>query len=1156
MLKPSGVLAICIDSRELFHLGQMLDELFGEENRLAIINWQKSYSPRSDNRHVSTATEYVLVYAKDERTARTGLQPRTASMDARYRNPDSDLRVWKGENFAGPKALTHQGMVYGIQSPFTGEVHYPPVGKCWRSPQNDVLRWLADWDVEYELRTVDDAATRAEIIGVQPKDVRPVKAVMLQTPLPAASEAAKKRLELGNWSRIIFGLNGEGRPQQKKYLDEVKKGRVPMTYWADDDMGEDPDVLGDVSWEHQESGHSQAGVNELTAIVGAGHGFETVKPMKLITKLIQIWCPPNGIVLDPFAGSGTTGHAVLHLNHEQGSERRFILIEQGRPENGDSYAKTLTVDRLRRVISGAWEGKRKHVGLGGGFTFKVLEKKVDAKTLLLMERDEMVDTVIASHSSTADRYIDYVGEPIVRGRRGNTHDVPFYQSLSSITGSGKTAILAQAVSEIVAMSEIPPVILWLSKGKVVVQQSYANLEDGGKYSHLLPDITVRLLSQYDPEDVANEKEALLYFATVGTFNQRDRENSNLRIFALDTDNIESTRWEALKTRETSDGRRRPLVIVYDESQNLSDQQTTLLLEQQPTAFLLASATLRFPAQFDAEVIQPLKTEGEYTNDDLITSIRSATVVSSGLVKGLISLDGLNTPMEEAVSEMLTAFHEAEEAARAERLSFLPKAIYVCNTNVLADDASQTDDPKQPFDQRQAPPILIWRYLTEQCGIPAGEVAVYADLKTHKDSPLPADFSLFSGGDKDYENFIDGDFRHIIFNQTLQEGWDDPSVYFAYVDKTMESSVQITQIVGRVLRQPGATHYEADRLNTAHFFVRVDKNDAFTKVVDDVRKGLGGDAPEVRVLTSPPGIEAPVSLFPKESRTVPRTAIDNLLTIGPVEKVLDKVNDYTRDTANTRGAGRRRTVTQTIGAKDTVDSEWIEFEQSNRVNARWAFRREVARRYRPALFVMHTDDQKFDAKVGVGSRAYSSLADNAAEAVEEYLRNAVVKQLKPKPYEVGGTLVRRGAMDTFQNALHEGYDGLNEFERRFARALDDTGLTWARNRPQTGYKIPLVTLGQTVWFFPDFLVWSGDEVLCVDTKGDHIVEADARRKLLSIQPHKDVPTTVKVKFVTEGTWKADGTRDSKDGFSVWELGSGQALRTLPHEDLEALVKSLR
>ncbi|WP_052690617.1 site-specific DNA-methyltransferase [Pseudarthrobacter chlorophenolicus] len=401
MLKPSGVLAICIDSRELFHLGQMLDELFGEENRLAIINWQKSYSPRSDNRHVSTATEYVLVYAKDERVAKTGLQPRTASMDARYRNPDNDARVWKGENFSGPKALTHQGMVYGIQSPFTGEVHYPPAGKCWRAPQTDALRWLSEWGIDYELRDVDDAEIRAAIIGIPPAETRMVRAVMVKSDLDDTRETAEKRREAGDWPRLIFGLDGKGRPQQKKYLEDVKQGRVPMTYWADDDVDE-PDALGDVSWDHEESGHSQSGVNELTAIVGPGHGFETVKPMKLMTKLIQIWCPPTGTVLDPFAGSGTTGHAVLKLNHDQEADRRFILIEQGRPDNGDSYAKTLTVDRLKRVIDGGWS-KKKHVPLGGGFTFKTLQKKVDAKTLLLMERDEMIDTVIASHSSTGSR---------------------------------------------------------------------------------------------------------------------------------------------------------------------------------------------------------------------------------------------------------------------------------------------------------------------------------------------------------------------------------------------------------------------------------------------------------------------------------------------------------------------------------------------------------------------------------------------------------------------------------------------------------------------------------------------------------------------------------------------------------------------------------
>lgn len=759
-------------------------------------------------------------------------------------------------------------------------------------------------------------------------------------------------------------------------------------------------------------------------------------------------------------------------------------------------------------------------------------------------------------SQMADRYIRYSDEPLSFGRGANRREVPFYQALSSITGSGKTAILAQAVSEIVAMSEVPPVILWLSKGKVVVQQSYANLAEGGKYDHLLTDVTVRLLSEYNPADVADSSEALLYFATVGTFNQKDKEESKLKIYALDTDEIESTRWEALKTRETADGIRRPLVVVYDEAQNLSDQQTTLLLEQQPSVFLLASATLQFPARFDTEVIQQLRTQADYQDEDLITSVKSSTVVASGLVKGMISLDGLNAPMQETVSELLADMEDAEAAARAERLSFRPKAIYVCNTNILADDAGQTDDPKQPFEQRQAPPILIWRYLTEQCGVPADEVAVYADLKTDRDFPLPPDFVLFSGGESDYDDFVAGDYRHIIFNRTLQEGWDDPSVYFAYVDKTMESSIQITQIVGRVLRQPGATHYESDRLNTAHFYVRVDRNDTFAQVVEDVRKGLGGDAPEVRILTSPPGSELPVSLDAKESRSVPRTAIDNGPTVEPVSKVLAKVHDYSQDTVNTRGVGRRRTVQQAIGAGEAKDSEWVDFEQSNRVNARWVFRREVARRYRPSLSIMETDSQKFDAKVGVGSTAYASLTDYAAEAVDEYLRHAVVKQLKPKPYEIGSTLVRRGSMETFKNALHEGYDDLRPFELRFARVLDETGLPWTRNRSQTGYKIPLVSLGQTVWFFPDFLVWSGDKVLCVDTKGNHLVEGDARRKLLSIQPHKDVSTTVEVKFVTEGTFKADGTPDGKEGFSVWALGSDRSLRTQEFEDLAAVAKSFK
>lgn len=144
MLKPSGVLAICIDHNELFHLGQMLDEIF-QGNRLAIINWQKSYSPKSDSAHVSTGTEYVLVYAKDDEVAKTGLELRTAEMDARYSSPDGDPDQWKGENAFARSAKTHQGMIYAIQSPFTGELHYPPDGGCWRSEKRRMKTWLNEW---------------------------------------------------------------------------------------------------------------------------------------------------------------------------------------------------------------------------------------------------------------------------------------------------------------------------------------------------------------------------------------------------------------------------------------------------------------------------------------------------------------------------------------------------------------------------------------------------------------------------------------------------------------------------------------------------------------------------------------------------------------------------------------------------------------------------------------------------------------------------------------------------------------------------------------------------------------------------------------------------------------------------------------------------
>ena len=407
MLKPGGVLAVCIDHRELFHLGQMLDELFGEKNRLAIINWQKAYAPRNDNQHISTATEYVLVYARDMGKVRTGLLERSDQAKAAYRNPDNDPRgPWAPADSTAPGAGTHPGMLYAVQNPFTGELVVPPGRRHWSRERAKMQQGLEAWGSTYEECDLGDTTGPALLIKGSP-DPRTLKRPLDHPLIVDAHEKAMAKWNAGEWPEFFFRQGGKGgrevgrgHARFKNYLEDVRQGVVPTTFWADEQYL--PIELGSTSWQHSQSGHSQAGQTELAAIVGKGHGFETVKPLKLIQKIVQLWCPDGGVVLDPFAGSGTTGHAVLSVNQTTGTDRRFILIEQGRPERGDSYAKTLLADRMKRVITGQWKSGTTE-GLPGGFRFYTLHNKVDAEAVLQMERDEMVDTVIASYFDASRR---------------------------------------------------------------------------------------------------------------------------------------------------------------------------------------------------------------------------------------------------------------------------------------------------------------------------------------------------------------------------------------------------------------------------------------------------------------------------------------------------------------------------------------------------------------------------------------------------------------------------------------------------------------------------------------------------------------------------------------------------------------------------------
>jgi adenine-specific DNA-methyltransferase len=401
MLRDSGVLTICIDDRELFNLGKMCDEVFGEKNRIAIINWQKLGGPQTYT-HVSPATEYILVYAKNLEKTKTGLMPRSEEYLNKFKNPDKDPRgTWV---VGDPSSQTPTfSMVYAIQNPFTGEIHYPPRG-CWTFAKPKMKKFLEGWGSEYQEVDIKDGKSPALLIkGFLTKNLEnPIQDLAIQ----ASSKKAYEVLEKGPWPKIIFSHGGKGKPQQKRYLADMKEGHIPIIWWGKEDY-ENPIELGVVSWDLAQSGTTAVASSEISRSVGRGHGFETAKPLKLLNKLIQLWCPPNGLVLDPFAGSGTTGHAVLQLNKETEAERKFILIERGfnikeEDKEENNYCRTLLQNRLKAVITGKWADGKQHEPVEAGFRFLKLEKKIDALLLLQMERKEMIDAVIESYGGNTD----------------------------------------------------------------------------------------------------------------------------------------------------------------------------------------------------------------------------------------------------------------------------------------------------------------------------------------------------------------------------------------------------------------------------------------------------------------------------------------------------------------------------------------------------------------------------------------------------------------------------------------------------------------------------------------------------------------------------------------------------------------------------------
>ena len=767
---------------------------------------------------------------------------------------------------------------------------------------------------------------------------------------------------------------------------------------------------------------------------------------------------------------------------------------------------------------------------------------------------ELFDFQHRAVAEITDRFTQYWSDRPWHGSKKTGGYVPFYQALASITASGKTVIMAQAVTEIVPVLPLKPVVVWVSKGKVVVDQTYANLQDGGKYRHLLPDFQIRFLSEFTTAECEDGDVGLLYVATVGTFNNKDKEKSDLRIFRSDVDFADEATWSAIQQRVCG-GVRRPLVIVYDEAHNLTDQQTNLLMELEPDALLVASATPVLPKAIH-KIVADLKADLDWSNEKLTTYVNSLAVVDSGLVKRKVRLDGYQADAEEAIDELLGDLRQAEQVAAAVGVPIAPKAIYVCRTNIVEGNALETDDPKRPFDQRQAPPIRIWRYLVDDKGVDPATIAVYTSaLKFDKAHQPPGDFVHFKGGDSDYGRFIAGNYRHVIFNLGLQEGWDDQECYFAYIDKSMGSPIQVEQVIGRVLRQPGAKHYSRDILNTAHFYVRVDKPGVFADIVGQVQKKLSKELPHVEISAyDPSDKERPLAYPPRKTYQVPAVYLDPQDAKAPIAEVLAKLPDFRTDTTdNVRGKGAKAMVQYQVGTDDAPVFEWVERKTSNTVSARWVFATTVRRQFYRALEVTASDDAKLDARVQLGSPADAIIRSAADEVVRQYLLNVRLRQRHHNPYVVGDVMVTPSKAIIFNNAIHELYSGLNKEELAFAEELDKQKLTWCRNPSRSGYGIPLLTLGGSKTFYPDFLVWKGSDIFALDPTGGHILEDKLGRKLLDIPPHPRSKTRLWIRLISRGHWNEQPQRISSDGFTVWRLGPGRDLIPVPAASVGEAVK---
>ena len=286
LLSETGAIFISIDDNELDSLKHLCDEIFGADNFIATVIWQKVFSPKNTASYFSVDHDYIVIYARNKSEWKASLLPRSQEITNRYTNPDNDPRgPWLSGAFQARNFYSKGS--YEVTSP-TGRRYLNPKGTYWR--------------VSYV-----------------------------------------KFLELDKDKRIWWGEKGDGVPRLKRFLTEVKDGVVPQTLWK-----------------YELVGHTQEAKEELLQYVAfekSENVLNSVKPTRLLMHAIRIGTvrSEGDIVLDFFAGSGSTAHAVMKLNASDFGNRRHISVQIPEslpiPEESVKTIADLTKSRLRSAGS-------------------------------------------------------------------------------------------------------------------------------------------------------------------------------------------------------------------------------------------------------------------------------------------------------------------------------------------------------------------------------------------------------------------------------------------------------------------------------------------------------------------------------------------------------------------------------------------------------------------------------------------------------------------------------------------------------------------------------------------------------------------------------------------------------------------------------------